>query len=403
MQVFSARKQIHRGSASRRRTGVSRGSSTGEPAIAGKHRIPDLAVPEEIRWIRPKKNWDDIESKLTAFSMENNGRLPNQVNWNMAQLQLAADANVTALDNLISRASRESKKQLQTELGITRALTVSSKGPRGNSSYDAATAKARRPKRLAEADREIQSLETGLTTMCASTIRIRTRTFAETVVANGIRIAARKRHARKSLEDMNPQPRWQPAALALKKRIPAPVKVNPATQREMRDLENNIQRIQSSLEAKDLEIEGANKDLKRTDESVRAYQGRLSNAGAWRKHVGMETWFGTGKLCRRQYLALQLNSPKALLCTPDMAVRKQSEALELQMTFGPAATDSVRTQTSQSDFVIGAALWLFLQGIVIVGMRAEIKNITPPLKNLKDVRAYTQMNDSRQRSAAGSA
>ena len=54
----------------------------------------------------------------------------------------------------------------------------------------------------------------------------------------------------------------------------------------MRDLESNIQRVQSSIEAQDLEIETANRDLKRTNESVKAYQGRIESVPIGTRQYG---------------------------------------------------------------------------------------------------------------------
>ncbi len=319
-----------------------------------------------------KKELDDIESKLTAFSIENNGRLPDQVNSNMAQLQ-SLQMNVTALDNSISRA-QETKMQLQTELRITKErLAALQKDP--VESPAVTQQQQQKSDRLAEADREIQGLETSLTTMRQHYTD--KNPDVQTVI--GRLDAARKR--REEIAKDESATALATAALALKK-DPVPVKVSPATQREMRDLENNIQRIQSSLEAKDLEIEGANKDLKRTDDSVRAYQGRLESVPVGARQYG--DMVRDREVAKDKYLGLQLNYSKALLAA-DMEGRKQGETLEL--------LDGASLPQTQSDpkrplvISIGAALGLLL-GIVIAGAR-EIKDTS--LKNLKDVRAYTQM------------
>jgi hypothetical protein len=166
------------------------------------------------------------------------------------------------------------------------------------------------------------------------------------------------------------------------KKDPVPVQVSPATQREMRDLESNIQRIQSSLEAKDIEIDGANKDLKRTDESVRTFQGRLESAPVGARQYG--DLVRDRETAKDKYLALQLNYSKALLAA-DMENRKQGETLEL---LDPASLPQTQSEPKRPVVIsIGAAIGLLL-GIVIAAAR-EIKDTS--LKNLKDVRAYTQM------------
>lgn len=319
-----------------------------------------------------KKELDDIESKLTAFRIENNGRLPDQVNSNMTQLQ-SLQMNITALDNSISRA-QESKMQLQTELRITKErLAALQKEPVETPAMT--QQQQQKSERLAEADREIQGLEQTLTSFRQHYTD--KNPDVQTVV--GRLDAARKR--REEIAKDESATALATAALALKK-DPTPVKQSPATQREMRDLESNIQRIQSSLEAKDLEIDAANKDLKRTDDSVRTYQGRLESVPVGERQYG--DLVRDREVAKDKYLGLQLNYSKALLAA-DMEGRKQGETLEL---LDPASLPQTQSEPKRPLVIsVGAALGLFL-GIVIAGAR-EIKDTS--LKNLKDVRAYTQM------------
>jgi polysaccharide chain length determinant protein (PEP-CTERM system associated) len=319
-----------------------------------------------------KKELDDIESKLTAFRIENNGRLPDQVNSNMTQLQ-SLQMNITTLDNSISRA-QETKMQLQTELRIAKdRLAALQKQP-----VDSAVTQQQqeqKSERLAEADHEIQTLETTLTTYRQHY----TDKNPDVQTVLGRLAAARKR--RDDIAKEETATALDKAAANLKK-DPVPVQMSPATQREMRDLENNIQRIQSSLEAKDLEIEGVNKDLKRTDEAVRTYQGRLESLPVGERQYG--DLVRDREVAKDKYLGLQLNYSKALLAA-DMEGRKQGETLEL---LDPASLPQTQSEPKRPMVIsIGAALGLLL-GIVIAGAR-EIKDTS--LKNLKDVRAYTQM------------
>jgi polysaccharide chain length determinant protein (PEP-CTERM system associated) len=319
-----------------------------------------------------KKELDDVESKLTEFRIQNNGRLPDQVNSNMTQLQ-SLQMNITALDNSISRA-QESKMQLQTELRIAKdRLTAIQKEPLDSAVM--AQQQQQKSERLADADREIQILETQLTTF-----RQRYTDKNPDVQTVLGRLAA----ARKRREDIDKEETANAlaAAAAAVKKDPAPVKLSPASQREVRDLESNIQRIQSALEAKDLEIDGANKDLKRTDDSVRTYQGRLESVPVGERQYG--DLVRDREVAKDKYLGLQLNYSKALLAA-DMEGRKQGETLEL---LDPASLPQTQSEPKRPMIIsIGAGLGLLL-GIVIAGAR-EIKDTS--LKNLKDVRAYTQM------------
>ena len=63
-----------------------------------------------------KKELENIENQLTAFRMQNNGRLPDQVDANVRQLQ-ALQAQVTYLATATSRAQQE-KLQMETNIRI---------------------------------------------------------------------------------------------------------------------------------------------------------------------------------------------------------------------------------------------------------------------------------------------
>ena len=318
-----------------------------------------------------KKELDEIETKLTSFRIENNGRLPDQVNANMGQLQ-SLQMNITTLDNSISRAS-ETKMQLQTEMRIARdRLAAIQKEPTDGALI--AQQQQQKSARLAEADRDIQNMEVAL----ASFRQHYTDKNPDVQTMLG-RLALAKQNREDIAKDESAN---AAAALAAAKKDPQPVQVNPMMQREVRELENNVQRIQSAIEAKDLEIEGATRDLKRTNESVRAYQGRIEATPIGDRQYG--DIVRDREVAKDKYLGLQLNYSKALLAA-DMEGRKQGETLEL---LDPASLPQNPSQPNRPlDISVGAGLGLLL-GIVIAGAR-EMKDTS--LKNLKDVRAYTQM------------
>lgn len=318
-----------------------------------------------------KKELDDIENKLTAFRIENNGHLPDQVSSNMQSLQ-SLQMNITTLDNGVSRAE-ENKMQLQTELRIAKErLATLQKEPTENM---VAAQMQQKSARLAEADREIEGLDQQL-----AVFRQHYTDKNPDVQTMLARLAgARKRRDDIAKEDAA----TAAAALAAQLKEPAPLRqLSPGAQKEARDLEQNIQRIQSSLEAKDIEIENANRDLKRTSEAVKNYQGRIESVPVGERQYG--DIIRDREVAKDKYLSLQLNYSKALLAA-DMEGRKEGELLEL---LDPASLPQNPAEPKRPVIIsVGAGLGLLL-GIVIAGAR-EIKDTS--LKNLKDVRAYTQM------------
>jgi polysaccharide chain length determinant protein (PEP-CTERM system associated) len=322
-----------------------------------------------------KKDLDEIENKLTSFRIENNGRLPDQVSSNMSQMQ-ALQINVTALDNSIQRAE-QTKLQLETELRIARdQLANLQKDPTEilNSNGLPLNVKS---ERLLEAERNIQSLDQQL-----AVYRQRYTEGHPDVELIKDRLALeKKRRDEIAKEDAA---NYAKALDELKEKIKkeGPRPPNPAVAKEQREIENNIQRIQSAVESKNLEIEGYNKEIKRASEAVKSFQGRIEAVPVGERQFGDLT--RDRELAKERFITMQENYNKAQVAQ-EMEGRKQGETLEL---LDPASLPQNPTEPKRPMIIsIGAGLGLLL-GIVFAGAR-EMKDTS--LKNLKDVRAYTQM------------
>jgi polysaccharide biosynthesis transport protein len=159
------------------------------------------------------------------------------------------------------------------------------------------------------------------------------------------------------------------------------IPVNPQAARDARELEIRIQQTDSALEAKTIEIEGIEKELKKITDQIKVYQGRLESAPAGERQYA--ELVRDESIAKGKWTGLQENLAKAQL-SADMEGRKQGEKLEL---LDPASLPGTPTEPKRPVIIsIGAAAGLLL-GIVLAGVR-EVKDTT--LKNLKDVRAYTE-------------
>ena len=157
--------------------------------------------------------------------------------------------------------------------------------------------------------------------------------------------------------------------------------------RETRDLDATLRRVQSAIEGKDLEIEEYNKELKHSNENIKAYQGRIETVPLGEKQYG--DLVRDRDIAKEKYIDLEGKLGKAQI-SQEMEGRKQGETLEL---LDPASLPINPTEPKRPLVIsIGAGIGLLL-GIVIAGAR-EMKDTS--LKNLKDVRAYTQMAISRK-------
>lgn len=305
-----------------------------------------------------KKQLDDSENKLAAFRMQNNGRLPDQVDANMRSLG-ALQAEATFLNSQISRANQE-KLQYESNVRIMKDQLAAM-------TRDALPSAAeRKSERLLEAEHEVQNLDSQL-----SVLREHYKdTYPD--VQNAI---ARLDLARKKRDQIQAEEAKKPAG-------PAVSTASLQTTRDAREMEANIRRLQSAIEGRDLEIQEYTKQMKQSADSIKAYQSRIETVPLGEKQYA--DLMRDRDLAKDRYIDLDEKLGKAEIAQ-EMEGRKQGETLEL---LDPASLPTTPTEPKRPMVIgIGAAFGL-LFGVVIAAAR-EMKDTS--LKNLKDVRAYTQM------------
>lgn len=308
-----------------------------------------------------KKELNAAEDSLAAFRMQNNGKLPDQVESNMRQLG-ALQAQATYLSSRISAANQE-KLQMESNIRIF-------KDQLGNLSKDASQSQSvveRKSERALEAERDLANWEGQL-----AVLRQHYKdTFPD--VQNAI---ARVDGARKKLESV------QAEEAAKKVETPANTAGTQQAVREGRDLDASIRRFQSAIEARDLDLQDSTKELKRVNDAIKAYQGRIETIPLGEKQYA--DLLRDRDLVKAKFIDLSEKLGRAEIAQ-EMEGRKQGETLEL---LDPASLPTTPTEPKRPLIIsMGAALGLLL-GVVMAGAR-EMKDTS--LKNLKDVRAYTQM------------
>jgi len=308
-----------------------------------------------------KKQLDAAEDKLAAYRMQNNGRLPDQVDSNMRQLS-ALQSQASYLSARISSVNQE-KLQMESNIRIF-------KDQLANLSKDATQLKNspdHKSPELLDAEHDLSTSEDQL-----ALLRQHYKdTFPD--VQNAI---ARVDGARKKVQDVK-------AADAAKKTDAVPL--TPAGQqsvRESRDIEASIKRFQSALEARDLDLQDSTKQLKAVNDAIKGFEGRMSTVPLGEKQYA--DLLSDRDLVKARFVDLSEKLGKAEIAQ-EMEGRKQGETLEL---LDPASLPTTPTEPKRPMVILlGATLGLVL-GISIAGIR-EMKDTS--LKNLKDVRAYTQM------------
>ena len=302
-----------------------------------------------------KKQLDEAENKVASFRMQNNGRLPDQLESNLRQLG-ALQAQVAYLGSQLTRASQE-KLQMESNIRIFKdQIAALTKEPVESAAV------AQKSEHVVEADREVQTAEAQLTALRQHY----KDTYPDVKAASsGWRQPRRSRMSRRRDRRHDDKPVVNQESQAV---------------REVRDLDANIRRYESAIEARDLEMTEFNKELKRTNDAIKGYQGRIETVPLGEKQYA--DLLRDRDLTKAQYMDLSGKLQHAEIAQ-EMEGRKQGETLEL---LDPASLPTTPTEPKRPLIIsIGGALGLLL-GIVIAG--AARGRILP--QNLKDVRAYTE-------------
>jgi polysaccharide biosynthesis transport protein len=305
-----------------------------------------------------KKQLDAIENRLTAFKMRNMGRLPEQRDSNLQQLR-TLETQLSAASSSINRATQE-KLLLESQLRSLRDQQQRLATTAVNTAETAAKSAL-----LLQTEKQILDLETAL-----SGLRQQYKDTHPDVQRVEAQLAVLKKNRDVLLED------------AAKRESAAPKKkeTTPIRTRESAELEAAIQRQQSLIRAKEMEIEQYAKDQARLDKGIRLFQERVEAIPIGEREYAELT--RDYALSRSRYEELSQKRANSEIAT-DLESRKQGETLEL---LDPATLPQTPTEPKRW-LIIAIGAWLgVIASLFLAGMR-EIKDTS--LKNLKDVRAYT--------------
>ncbi|MBM3769127.1 MAG: hypothetical protein FJW32_27415, partial [Acidobacteria bacterium] len=152
--------------------------------------------------------------------------------------------------------------------------------------------------------------------------------------------------------------------------------------REMQTMEAAIKQTEAVIHGKSLEAQDIHNELSRTTAQIGGYQAKiLSSPAAQQQYAMLTRDLEQSRTAYNALLARQQDSERGT----KIIRNKQGESLDL---LDPASLPVNPSEPKRAVIVgIGAVVGLLL-GVVLAGVR-EMKDTT--LKNLKDVRAYTQL------------
>jgi uncharacterized protein involved in exopolysaccharide biosynthesis len=327
-------------------------------------------LTEEVE--KAKVRLDEIESKLAEFKIRNAGTLPDDQNVNFAAMN-SLDQRITQLNASISRVNQD-KLLMESNLRILREQLAKATEAAAAIPVDPVKAQIKNEE-LNQKNREIAAAEQALTQY--KELYKDTHPDVQRIEAN-LALLRRQRDelVRKDKEEREEESRK--AAAAEKARGPRRI----APTKEMTVLEGNIKQLESMIQAKNVELQDLNQEIARTTQQSRNYQARITSAPlSSQAYAILNRDYEQAKTTYNSLRAKQDDSARGTAIIRN----KQGETLELL----DQASLPVTPAEPRRELIMGAGAILgLLTGVFLVGIR-EMKDTT--LKNLKDVRAYTQL------------
>lgn len=305
-----------------------------------------------------RKELADLEQRRTEFRVKNAGRLPEELASNLQALR-SLETQLSGVNEAIGRIGQE-KLLLESQLRIQQEQLAAQ-----GAASDQVTASVKSG-RLLQLEREILLLETQL-----SGLRERYRDAHPNIKAAQAQIAVLKKTRDALLKEEEKKPeaaeRPQPAA--------APTRAN-------KELEAAIARAQSLIQAKDMELEERTKEQNQLRELIKGIHSRIEARPVLEQQYADLT--RDYELAKAKYDDLNRKMAQSEIAT-DLTNRNQGETLEIL----DAASLPEKPAKPRRLLIVGAGVGLGLMlGVFAAGFR-EIKDTS--LKNLKDVRAYTNL------------
>ena len=329
-------------------------------------RLTTNFLSDEVKGAKEKM--DDLDNKITQFKMANQGRLPEQTQANtqaMFQLQMQA----MNLGQAINRDSQE-KVMLESDLQNLRneqnyyQNNLEQVLP-GGQSYTVKNEKLiDLNKKIADGRQQLAALQNiyGPNYPEISSIRA------------GIEALEKQAHDLEAEEAAQPATPSSPSA---PRRV-----VNPQVEKHLQDLRNQIGSVHSRILAKQTEIEEFTRNRADLEKQIAVYQRRIDEAPASeQKYAAMLADFNLAKQAYADAVKRHEQSETAV----SLEEHKAGELLEV---LDPANLPEKPIEPNRWAWAGVGTIAGLVCGLGLAAFK-EVKDTS--LKNLKDVRAYTNL------------
>jgi protein tyrosine kinase modulator len=323
-----------------------------------------------------QKELDGIEDRLAAYKIQNNGRLPEQANNNYSKLQSLETRQQSLATQL--NGYTQNKMFVEQQLSLyTKQANELAQIKSEPAAIAAAAAQQQKSPRLQRAEQEVESW--------ANTLRQLQQRYTDNypevkTAKEELATSEKKRDQiiKEDKEELDAKSDTKKDAVTGK----APAATSLASLKDSQDREATVQRMQANIAQYDNQIEQLNAEAKQVKQEINLLQGRLDSVPQSEKEY--DDLRRERDIKMAQYEDMKKNLTKAQV---QKEMENRNEGENLQILDGASLPETATYPDHPLVIAIGAGIGLML-GIVIAGAR-EMKDTS--LKNLKDVRAYTQM------------
>jgi succinoglycan biosynthesis transport protein ExoP len=300
-----------------------------------------------------KRTLDQIERKLAEYRSKNAGRLPEELQTNLSQMNVL-ESRASTLSEATTRNAAQ-RMMLDSELRIARDRLTSLKP--GNVVQN---------QKVAELDKEIDQLQNTIASM-----RDQFTDDYPDVQAARDRLASLKKQRDEAAKE---KPEKTDAS--------AEPPDNPMLNKERLDAQGAVEQIQAQIKANTLEAATIKQQMSAVNGALGSYENRISGGRTGDKDYG--DLLQDREIAEKQYYDFEAKRQKTATAL-DLERRKQGETLEL---LDSASLPSEPKSPKRTIIIPLGAVGGLVIGLILVGFR-EVKDTS--LKNLKDARLYTQL------------
>ncbi|MFO0504680.1 MAG: GumC family protein [Acidobacteriota bacterium] len=331
-------------------------------------------LTEELQ--KAKLKLDQIEQSLASFRMKNAGRLPDERSMNFTALQ-ATETRIATINAALQRINQE-RLMTEAQLRLQREqmnLAMAAAAASASGSREVGKTRAAN-ERLIVAERDILSAEQSLARLREQYKETypdvqRAKTNLQTLQRERDRLLKQEEEA-KAAE----------AAEAAKRGAAKTPPVSVPVTKDIQAMQLSLKQMETLVQAKTVEEQDYKAELVRLNGQVREFQGRIGSTPiADQEFSALTRDYDSAKMEYQQLLAKQSDARRG----QEVEKRNQGETLEL---LDAASLPVEPTEPKRPLIILGGALMGLVLGLVLTGGR-EMKDTT--LKNLKDVRAYTNL------------